>query len=397
MKELRFDIVPGLNCNFRCQYCYEKGQYENTKFLLETLEKTIKFILNAYSLCKKEENDLILHLYFFGGEPLLYINEICYIVSALAKRIKIINKSYPEGKFKFIVNITTNGSLVENCFNNLLKLKRKCIPVINVSYDYFMQNMTRMPGTYDSVRKSITKLHQNGFEVKTITTFSTENLKYFYETVKDYYDFIIDKTNRNNFYYNIDSSIATKTNVMLNEKEFIESLEKTNEYIKYNNLDKSKIRKNTHCSITDGFSRSSLAAKIANNDLEALKNIYDGTFFAGVFCCIDYSGEIHTGITSLFVPLKNEFKLGTVNDSPEIIIERYKALVEKIYNGSDMKKTVEKCISCNNDCKLNYLRTIRNNDILTVHSMPNPEFCRIQDLLSEYNLSQPKDISFYKK
>ena len=384
MKELRFDILPGLNCNFRCKYCYEKGQYENTKWEIETIRKTIDFIVNAYNLLKSDE-ELQLHLFFWGGEPLLYIDEIYYLVKAVRRKLPDI---------RIISNVTTNGYLIKDNLHRLKDIDKVSDLRVNVSYDYYMQDMTRMPNTYQIIRDNITLLFENNILARTITTFTAQNLKYFYETIKDYYDFISNPTNINKFQYNIDYDCAyNDTDIKFDEKAFISSLKKARKYVIDNNLNADMIRNNTHCSKREGFSRNVLVQKIVNNDMEELYNIYDGAFFGGVFCCIDYQGIIRTGMASFFSPNRNDFILGTLNDSPETIIQSYRNLVDKTYN-KNIINDISKCVDCQNDCKLNYLRTIKNNDITTLHSMPNPIWCRIHDLLVEYKMCRNKDISF---
>ena len=68
----RITILPTINCNFKCWYCYESHiesvmTQENMNAVLEFCKNTI--VKNRVST---------FHLDWFGGEPLLYFDEIIY-------------------------------------------------------------------------------------------------------------------------------------------------------------------------------------------------------------------------------------------------------------------------------------------------------------------------------
>ncbi|MHB8336936.1 MAG: radical SAM protein [Ignavibacteriaceae bacterium] len=108
------------DCNFNCGYCKYGGSYSSTythnkkTISYSVLDNTILFIKNNYS--GKEQ----LRIGFYGGEPLLAINKIKYVIE------KIKNENI-DCRFGF----TTNGSLlssgvfpflVENGVNILISL-----------------------------------------------------------------------------------------------------------------------------------------------------------------------------------------------------------------------------------------------------------------------------------
>jgi uncharacterized protein len=93
-------IVPTLEYNFNCWYCYE----EHAKGRMS--EATLKAI---YSYVKQVVNERKLnyfHLDWFGGEPLLCFDTAIY---PLAKRIKRLMKKH---NIPFSHSITTNGALI---------------------------------------------------------------------------------------------------------------------------------------------------------------------------------------------------------------------------------------------------------------------------------------------
>lgn len=98
----RLTILPTLECNFKCWYCYEEnitGQMtDKTKQLLL---KYLKY--NVFNAAIKR-----FQLDWFGGEPLLYFDNVVY---PLSKQIK---KLCEENNIVFNNMITTNGFLINS-------------------------------------------------------------------------------------------------------------------------------------------------------------------------------------------------------------------------------------------------------------------------------------------
>ncbi len=93
-------VVLGMQCNFDCGYCYE-GTLKGKKAMDdETADRLIAFIKERFSGTKDR-----IHLDFYGGEPLLYVERIKY----LATRLK---KFAAKKGAAFDFNIVTNGSLL---------------------------------------------------------------------------------------------------------------------------------------------------------------------------------------------------------------------------------------------------------------------------------------------
>lgn len=88
-------IIPTLDCNFRCAYCYEKDRIKPVYMDDETENKIIEFIGKNH---RKTES---LNIEWFGGEPLLAFNRIV----SLTGRIKKLGIDFESG-------LTTNGFLL---------------------------------------------------------------------------------------------------------------------------------------------------------------------------------------------------------------------------------------------------------------------------------------------
>ena len=89
------------NCNLRCAYCAYSGKYNqrshtNKVMSFETMKRSVDFaIKHSYGIEK-------LNIGFYGGEPLLEIQNI-------KKIIKYIKQEYPGKKIDY--TLTTNGTI----------------------------------------------------------------------------------------------------------------------------------------------------------------------------------------------------------------------------------------------------------------------------------------------
>ena len=99
-KLLRVTILPTMNCNFKCWYCYE--QHKPSMMSDEDAKAIVKFVKEEV----KEKNIKEIMLDWFGGEPLLRFNQTVYPIS------KDIVNWCKENDIALIHAITTNGSLI---------------------------------------------------------------------------------------------------------------------------------------------------------------------------------------------------------------------------------------------------------------------------------------------
>ena len=136
-------LNPTQDCIFRCWYCYEthkKG--EMSKTTLESLKKLIIKVLDREDIDK-------LMLGWFGGEPLMYFDEIVYPLSVFAKEeAEKRNKG-------FFCNMTSNGFLLTE------EVAKKCTLIglntiqVTLDGDEKRHNKTRNMKGQPSFRKII--------------------------------------------------------------------------------------------------------------------------------------------------------------------------------------------------------------------------------------------------
>lgn len=154
----RLDVIvmPNLNCNFACPYCYEKHSPDKTMSvavrsnLLMWLDRTIP-------------GHKVVLLNWFGGEPLLDLDTICAVTSSVRKKCD-------EEGIKLLTNITSNGYLLsEGAIGKLIALEMLSFQ-ITVDGPPETHNRTRVlrsgKGTFDRIYSNIVNLTRADRRVK---------------------------------------------------------------------------------------------------------------------------------------------------------------------------------------------------------------------------------------
>lgn len=147
-KLLRVTILPTLNCNFRCWYCYEKHK---TSIMTEKDSNTALEFIKREAKIKNIETIV---LDWFGGEPLLYFYEIIY---PLSEKLK---EWCAENNVALKNIMTTNGSLI----NSDMAIKMDKIGLnqlqITLDGDYEYHNKVKFsPTMKDSFNVIVNNIH----------------------------------------------------------------------------------------------------------------------------------------------------------------------------------------------------------------------------------------------
>lgn len=118
---VKLTILPTMQCNLRCIYCYENNVISRmSDNVQESLETFVKIVLE-----RTRAKKLLVH--WFGGEPLL---EIDTIIDLSRKLIDLCRKS----GIKYVASITTNGTLLNRRYCVLLS--KKCnVKKIQITMD----------------------------------------------------------------------------------------------------------------------------------------------------------------------------------------------------------------------------------------------------------------------
>lgn len=151
-KMYRLVINPTLECNFRCWYCYENhidGHMSN-----ETMELVKSHIIHMIN----NEKVASLLLDWFGGEPLLYFDEVMVPIAEFAI------KATKESNIPFYHQITTNGSLITK--DRAKKMNELNLNSFQITLDgdekrhNKIRNMSGMP-SFHLIQENISMLCEN--------------------------------------------------------------------------------------------------------------------------------------------------------------------------------------------------------------------------------------------
>jgi|GEM_PF-5804246 len=211
-------ILLTMKCNYGCDYCYEKHA-PYPELSTEELDKKVEEILNKF--------DTIRTVQFFGGEPLLRLKTIRYL---LLNELVMSKKTV----------IQTNGSLITPEVARLFKLK-------NVSVGVSLDG----PGKYNKLRKTREGNSENALEktMNGINNLKKEKVRFGIisvltknnVTMQDDLFKWLDEIKPSSFHFNIvvDKKLMPSANKLFNfvSKTFEEYVEK--EYykkVKYDNF-----------------------------------------------------------------------------------------------------------------------------------------------------------------
>lgn len=160
-------INPTLNCNFNCWYCYET--HFNSKMSEDIIDRIYKLINNIYS----EGKNLVIS--FFGGEPLLYYDNVM---------LPILSYAYKKSQYykcSFSANMTSNGFLLnKDRIQELVCLGFDCAQ-ITLDGNKEIHNKTRFrfdgDDTFSTIVSNIKLLVKNGISVTLRINSTKENLE----------------------------------------------------------------------------------------------------------------------------------------------------------------------------------------------------------------------------
>lgn len=140
-------ILPTLDCNLACTYCFEASHQCSGVMSEEVVRKLKKHIKEQYC-----EQKIPLNLNWFGGEPLMAFD----VMEDITEYIKSI-------ELPFTASITTNGILLsEKKIQKLESLNITSIQITldgNREYHDTKRVFKNGSGTYDIIMKNLTKLH----------------------------------------------------------------------------------------------------------------------------------------------------------------------------------------------------------------------------------------------
>ncbi len=163
-------ILPTLNCNFNCWYCYE-NKNEKSKISVNTTELILKFIKRLFANNKNLKH---LHIAWFGGEPMLYFNSV--IVPILDKITELEHRS----NIQIVPSMTTNGYLIKQ--EHIQRFQKFNFNHFQITLDGGKEahDKTRFPrtnkGSFEQILHNIRLLCENNLRVTARINYTKENI-----------------------------------------------------------------------------------------------------------------------------------------------------------------------------------------------------------------------------
>jgi uncharacterized protein len=183
-ENIKLTILPTLQCNLRCWYCYEDHN-NSSKLDRETtigIQNLIKRVVVAPHLKK-------LNLDFFGGEPLMFFGD------KVAPIIMYANAVCAENNKRLGISFTSNGTLLTDEVCSVLADTSANVSFqITLDGDKERHNQVRhlsnnVP-TYDMIIGNIKRAIKNGFYVSVRFNYTHKNYSTYASVMADFDDLI---------------------------------------------------------------------------------------------------------------------------------------------------------------------------------------------------------------
>lgn len=180
-------FVLTYDCNFNCTYCYEHNKCKKS-MSLSVAKSAIDMLFDKEknSYIDIEETKAIV-LEFIGGEPLLEIDLMNYIIEYF--KFKAVSLNHPWA-LNYMISISTNGSLYNTKkFQDFLKrYDGRVHTAITIDGNKDLHDACRRfkdgSPTYEIVEKAIKmQLQKSPFYVGTKITLSPDNIKYLSDAI----------------------------------------------------------------------------------------------------------------------------------------------------------------------------------------------------------------------
>ena len=183
-------INPTLECNFSCWYCYQ----EHPKGYMS--EKTKQMVMSHIKYMIEKKHITQLDLGWFGGEPLLYFDEVVYPISSYAKLL------CGKHNIPYRAQITTNGSKIDLAMIKKMKEIRLTSFQITIDGDPKRHNLIRNEKgkpSFDTIMNNIYNLCENIEDVRITLRLNYDNKTLESEDVKKVFEAIPKKYRKSIF------------------------------------------------------------------------------------------------------------------------------------------------------------------------------------------------------
>lgn len=171
--EAKITVLPTLQCNLRCWYCYENHSGK-TRMDSNIIERITKHIDKTYAIPSIRK----LTLDFFGGEPLLYFSTCIY---PLIEEARVLSKLHNK---RLGISFTTNGVLLTKEICKFLKKENNPVSLqITLDGDKehhdAIRHLSNGKGTFDIICNNILIAVAHGIYVSVRFNYTKDNHKSF--------------------------------------------------------------------------------------------------------------------------------------------------------------------------------------------------------------------------
>lgn len=170
-KKMNIMLIMTYSCNCACRYCFENLQIGNKK--KEKTDDVIQYLIDLYHKNECESMDF----HFFGGEPLLKVDQMIYIYKKL-RDLKINVKP----------NVITNGTLLNK--DNAKNLIENGISTFQITIDGpkyihdIRRPMKNGESSWDNIISNITYLSKLKASISIRVNIDSDNVEYLEEICK---------------------------------------------------------------------------------------------------------------------------------------------------------------------------------------------------------------------
>lgn len=151
---LHLTLVPTLDCNFACPYCYQKGTHDNYYMTNELKQGVLEFVRKE---CLNNPIESV-QLTWFGGEPTLTVSFIEEFMSELT------TLSRTTTGFKTTTSIITNGYLLtpkifERLYNSYVRIFQITLDGVENNHDKY-RVLIDGKGTFQTIYNNLISIKQ---------------------------------------------------------------------------------------------------------------------------------------------------------------------------------------------------------------------------------------------
>lgn len=171
-------FIVSEECNLRCKYCFIDDCYkksETKRMSIETSDKCLDYYSNIIRENKQNNENFIM---IYGGEPFTNKETTLHLVSRIDEMKR--NKTLPEN---LQVNITTNGTLLDETTIEVLKTKKVTITISLDGDKRCNSDRIYVDGkeTFEDVVKSCKLIKKHGMKLFLSITLTEKSLDSFDE------------------------------------------------------------------------------------------------------------------------------------------------------------------------------------------------------------------------